>query len=152
MALVDDNDWQEYRDMINEFHEDAFQQDIIWKKEVTSRDYNGEDSNIRYESKTLKGLAHYNYFRAWPLNQATEAGEIDKESVLVYFNLKYLEGEGLLNQHGQFEFDPVSDRFEINGVGYKNKGESQAGQVSTDPILTFIILKREETNTGSHKY
>lgn len=151
MAHLTPEQWQAYRDTINEWHEDAFQQPIIWRREVVTQDRYGEDYNKRTEDVEIKGLVLSNYVRSWPMSNMNHIGELDKESVLVYFNLKYLRELGYLNEHDQFIYNSALDRFIINGMMYRSSGDSQAAQASDYPLLYFIILKREETSTGKQR-
>ena len=145
--------WKKYIDLMNDWHDDTFQQTVEWRKSLTLSK-NGEDNNWgRHDSVILKGLIHYNYFRSWPMSQSTDTGEIDKENCMIYFNLKYMRDQGLLTPVGdQFMFDPGVDRFIINGVMYKAMGDSQVGQAFDMPLWIFIICKREETETGQKIY
>lgn len=152
MGQLTTEDWQAYKDVINEFHEDAFQHNMTWKKLVTNLNFHGEDGADRFEDHDLKCLVSYNYFRSWPMNKAEKTGEIDQESVLVYINLKYLDSFGFLNEHNQFEFDPVNDRFILQGLWYKTSGDAQVAQAGVDPLLHFLILKREEIQSHETKY
>ena len=152
MSNLTPADWDAHTDAINSFHDDAFQHVITWKRIITNLDENGEDGNIRYEDIELRGLMLYNYFRSWPTNKNDQAGEIDKQSCLLYLNSEYLRGLGYLNNLDQFDFLPVEDRVIINGLVYKANGESQAAQAKDKNLLHFIILKREELETGSSKY
>lgn len=145
-------DWDEYINVLNEYHQDAFQQDIIWNRKVVINDTNGEDSNERTLDIALKGLVGYNHFRSWPINKVSEAGELDKESLIVYFNLEYLNSLGYTNARGQFKFNPGTDKFTLRGVTYKPLGDSEAAQAHDKPVFCFIILKREELTTGQERY
>lgn len=148
MAFIKDKDWEKYIDTINKFQEDAFQHEIIWKRAINSvtRFNEGE---IRRETITLKGLIQYNEFRNWPITLNTDTGALDKQSVMVYFNIKYLEELGYTDQYGNLLVDHGLDDFIINGVKYKPQGDSQVSQAKDKPILTYIILKREEIDTGN---
>jgi hypothetical protein len=152
MAHLSQADWDAHKAAIDEFHEDAFQQDVIWKKSVTVLSKNGEDNNERSIDTLLKGLVLYNYFRSWAINKSDHAGEIDKQSCMLYLNNQYLEDLGHINNTGQFKFKPVEDRFLINGILYKANGESQAAQTNNKPLLHFIILKREDISSSQTKY
>lgn len=144
--------WDKYTTAINDFHDDAFQQDVILRQLITVDDIHGEDTNQRTEDFLLKGLIQYNYFRGWPINQVRDSGEIDKESCTLYLNVKYLSERSLLNPENHLLFDPALDRFLIDGIVYKAFGDSKAAQAKGSTLLIFIILKREETNTGSEVY
>lgn len=152
MAHMKQINWQEYRDIINEWQEDAFQQEVTWNRLITSLSKNGEDNNERFKDIKIKGLLQYNNFRAWPITLPTDTGEIDKESCMLYLNIKYLKDNNYTNAHNQFKFDPAMDRFTINGVKYKAMGDSQVSQAHDQPLLLFIVLKREETITSETVY
>lgn len=152
MAFISDEEWADFRQGINDFHNDVFQQEIIWKKQIVTKDYHGEDSNQRFVNVPLKGLMKYNDFRSWPLTETTDSGEIDKQSIMVYFNIKYLRDNGYTNTEGNFIFDPAMDRFIVNGVKYKAMGDSQSAQAKDQPLLIFIVLKREDIGSGINMY
>lgn len=151
MAYMTPEQWAEYEEVINNWQTDAFQQTIFLRKHVTIRDYDGEDHNQRFEDIPLKGLLQYNYFRAWPVNAIKDSGEIDKESMVVFFNIKYLKDNNLADANGQFLFDRGYDRFVLNGLVYKAMGDTQVAQSSTNPLFVFIVLKREELDTGTNQ-
>lgn len=148
MGYLTEADWSEYTSIINEFHDDAFQQDIIWKR-PTSFINKFMETKQKFIQSTLKCLVQYNSFRSWPINEQTNTGEIDKESCLVYFNMDYLRTLGFINDNNQFTFDAERDRFIIDGILYKPAGDSKAAQANNKTLFTFIILKREER--GSHE-
>jgi hypothetical protein len=152
MGHMTQADWDEYIESINEFHDDAFQQIINWKRIVTNLSENGEDDVIRTENIELKGLFLYNYFRSWPNSKPDTTGETDQESCMLILNNQYLTDLGYVNGDNQFTFKPVEDRFVLNGLTYKASGESHAAQAGSKPIIHFIILKREELNSSENKY
>lgn len=153
MKLMTDKQWKMHNDAVNNFHDDAFQQQVIWRKNVVRTNLYNEDSGQKYEDKVLLGLVQYNQFRAWPITRMTDSGEIDKQNCLLYINNKYLSENNLLNSEGQFKYDAGKDFFLINGVEYKSMGDSQAAQVqNSNPQLFFIILKREDLMTGNNTY
>lgn len=152
MYWMKPEDWQMHIDAINNWHNDAFQEDIIWHKNIVNRNYHGEDYGYNYDDITLKGLVNYNFFRTWPIDQMTDTGEIDKQSCVLMMNLKYLESRGFLNENQQFDFNPGDDKFTINGVLHVASGDSHISQAFNDPLMCFIILKREEIETGNTRY
>ena len=152
MSLMTQQNWDEYIQTMNEWQNDVFQQDITWRRVAVLASSDGEDDNIRYSDMLIKCLVQYNHFRAWPITQTTDSGEIDKESLMVYFNLNYLKELDLLNEFDQFKFKPDHDIFVLNGLTYKAFGESQVAQAKDKPLFLFIILKREELLTGQNKY
>lgn len=153
MGFLTAADWQEYKDILNEFHlDDSNLQDVVWQRLVTNLSRFGEDDNEVRTNLLIKGLVQYNYFKSWPTNQTTVSGEVDKESLMLWLNIDYLSTNGWLTSNGQFNFRPGEDRFIIRGELYKALGDSQAAQASDEPLLVFIILKREETETGDLVY
>ena len=153
MGFVSAADWQEYKDVINEFNlDDSNLQDIVWQRLGTNLSRWGEDDNEVRTNQIIKGLVQYNYFKSWPTNQTTVSGEIDKESLLIWLNIKYLTDNGWMTTAGQFIFRSGEDRFIIRGEVYKALGDSQAAQASDEPLEVFIVLKREETETADLVY
>ena len=152
MKLMKQTDWDKYTKSINDWQEDAFQQKLIWRRFITYQNKHGEDGEPLFEDIELKGLLHYNYFRAWPVTQATTTGEIDKESCLLYLNRKYLQELGYITNQETLDYDPAMDRFILDGIEHKSTGESQAGQAYDTTLFYFLILKREETPTGKNRY
>jgi len=112
----------------------------------------GEDILLKPKSSKLLGLIQYNDYRSWPSTKTTDSGEIDKQNLLLYLNIKYLSDNGFANSDGFLNFDPGADRFIIKGITYKALGESQTAQASEEPLLQFIILKREEIDTVEDQY
>lgn len=152
MSLMTPEQWAMHIDVVNTFHEDAFQEEILWMRTATNRSYHGEDNNHREEGIPLKTLVMYNYFRSWPIDQATDSGEIDKQSCMAMFNLKWLGEQGHLNEFGQFDINQGDDKFILNGLVYVPSGDSQISQAKDNPLMTFIVLKREEIPTGNTRY
>ena len=152
MKLMTPEQWAMHINAVNDFHEDAFQEEITWMSTATNRSYHGEDSNHREIAIQLKCLVLYNYFRSWPIDQATDSGEIDKQSCMAIFNIKYLQELGYLNEFGQFDINQGDDKFILNGLVYVPSGDSQVSQAYNNPLMTFIVLKREEINTGDQRY
>lgn len=151
--FIDDTEWAEYEDDINDFHNDAFQQSLIWHRTLLRLDVNGNDSNPTTKVPiTLKCLIQYNHFRSWPISKESIPGQIDAESVLVFINVEYLKREGFTNIHNQFKYDPGLDRFEIDGIMYVDKGNSKTAQTKDKTLLHFLVLKREEIETGNNMY
>jgi len=152
MSFLTPEEWVEYETVINDFHDDAFQEDIHWLTLVNKVNPFGEDGDEKVQDVPLKGLISYNYFRSWPMNKGTTTGEIDKESCMMYLNNQYLSDNGYLNANGQFKFNPGLDRFAIRGITYKATGDAQISQANGKPLLHFVILKREEIPTGNSVY
>lgn len=149
------NEWDAYKEVINNFHADAFQEDIVWIK--TNEQWvteHGEDDGSEPDPVeiNLKGLIQYNDYRSWPTTNPTRSGERDLQNLLVFFNTKYLTDAGHTNADSFFDFDPGHDRFRIRGKVYKAMGESHTAQASEEPLLQFVILEREETPSEEDIY
>ena len=151
MAFIDPSTWDTYKGVINEFHEDANQQEVIWRRITSNRSRYQEGTNTT-EDITILALVQYNYFRSWPINRVKEAGELDQESMMLFLNVQYLRDQGHMTADDQFNFNPSEDRFIIEGVVYKPTGDTKVAQASDDPLMLTIILKREETSTGDNIY
>lgn len=151
--LITDEEWAQYGEDINNFmNVDAGNQEIIWLRNVRSTGRMGDDSKPDYREIPLKGVFQYNEFRSWPINTDTVTGEIDKESVLCFLNNEYLRQQGYLNEHGQFKFKPSVDKFILNGVRYKSKGDSQTAQAQTNPLLYFMVLTKDYVESENTRY
>lgn len=149
---IPQNTWDQYKEIINNFHEDAFKEEIIWERHINVLSEHGEDGSNTSQLITLEGLVGYNDFRNWPINVHTTSGETDKQNLQLWLNLKYLEGLGYTNEHNLFQFNPGLDYFHIRGQKYKSSGESGSAQAQGTPLLFFIILKREEIATSDNPY
>lgn len=154
MAFLSNAQWQLYRDIINEFHEDANQESVIWKRHDNVLQRYGEDKlgGPVYTDTPILALVQDNFFRSWPISDATVSGKIDKESIMLYLNTQYLSDNGWTNANDQFKFDPGKDYFVVNGLTYKCFGEIQTAQAKDKTLFTLVILKREELATSTEKY
>ena len=151
MANLSSLDWQKYKDAINSAHTDFNQEDITWKRSTVFMDRFGEDPSGTgevFQDVTLKVLIQSNYFRSWPVTSTSESGELDKESLVVILNYKYLKDNGYTTAENYFDFKPDLDRFIIKGRAYKSFGDLDASYANDEPLLFYLILKREKTDTG----
>lgn len=148
MAFISNEEWAEYEKTINDFHDDAFQQELKWIRNILPVNIHGEDTESRYlPPVTLRCLIQFNHFRSWPINKESEAGQIDSESMLVFINIAYLKNLGYTDANDNWLYDPGLDRFEVDGVVYVDKGNSKTAQAKDKALLHFMVLKREELNT-----
>lgn len=149
MAIIGSKSWSRYRNIINLFHNDAFQNELHWFKYLYSLDRFGEDTkqNSEYEERLVKCLVQYDTIKNWPTNHETTTGDIDKESIVVYINLKYLQKMGwvIMDNRGTImDIDGVKDYFILDGIKYRPSGDKPCAQAHDKPLLYRIILKREE--------
>jgi hypothetical protein len=146
--------WATYKNIINSAHDMFNQDEIIWFKTRHNLQRFGEDDKSlkHYDQIPLKVLIGYNVYRSWPMTKETESGSIDKESILLIINKKYLNDLGYINANGNFDFSPGDDYFTHQGQKLRASGETPAAQANDEPLLVYIILKRMETNTGSNKF
>lgn len=153
MSFLTPEEWADYELTINDFSQEAFNQDMTWLRCVRALSKDGSDDSPMYTEVNLKCLVQYNFFRSWPINLNTTTGQVDGESAMVLLNNKYLNDNGYLNEHGQFKMRPSLDKFIINGLRYVNKGDSQASQTnSSNPLLHFLILLRDYTEEPDNRY
>lgn len=99
---------------------------------------------------SVEVLLNYNYMRTWPITQTSASGEIDKQSVQIFFNKVYLREQGLLTLNNNLDYDPSMDRFMIDGIIYKAVGDTPASQAPDDDIHYLVIVKREENATTQY--
>lgn len=151
MAHMTQAEWDLHKSIINEYQDDAFQEDITWLSSAKVVNRWGEEQQ-NFLSINILGLIQYNQFRSWPINKDKITGQIDDESCLLYLNIKYLRDNGYTNENDQFIFNPGLDKFIVNGVKYSPKGDSQTAQAKDTVLLHFIVLKRDEINTGNNIY
>jgi len=146
--------WQTYKDTINSVH-DSFNQEVVtWRTLNFGLQRYGEDDkdNVNTTDIGLRCLIAYNIFRTFPMSKETIAGQLDAESMTMILNKKYLSDAGYLSSDGNFQFDPAMDKFFFQGQEYRGSGETPVAQAGDEPLLIYIILKREETQTGATKY
>lgn len=142
--FVTAQEWIDYELAVNSFmKEDAANQVITWFKCVRGLSEKGSDEKPLYKELELQGLIQYNEFRSWPINADTTTGEVDKESILVFLNNDYLRDNNYLSTKGQFKFKPSLDKFEVNGLRYKSKGDSQTAQSHNGTLMHFMVLLRD---------
>lgn len=154
MDLVGAAEWAIYKDLIGvQAHDTFFQETVIWRRFDYGLDQYGEDNlNVQFTDIPLKCLFSYNYFRQWQIDQSTPSGEIDKQSEAVIFSLAYLKAQtapAILDANNFWDYELIKDRFIHRGLVYIIKGDTFISQGPDEPLLFMIILKREETDTGS---
>lgn len=153
MELLTDADWAAYRQLIKDASDTFGQQTIIWNSVTKRLAFSGDERNPDEITQiSLPCLVQYNVFKLWPNSKETDTGELDKESVAVIFNRDYLNDMHYLNAHGNFEYNPDTDFFTLNGEKYYAAGDTHAGQAHDTPLHVYLILKRTPTRTGERVY
>lgn len=143
--LIPQNAWNRYKNIINEFHNSANQDDLQWYSQPSGIPVAGEE--VEGEPKlnaTLKVLFYYNYFRTWPITDYTIQGEVDKESSVALININYLKSLNLADANGRLIYDEAKDFFVHRGEKFEASGDSFLAQAHGEPLLYMIILKRLE--------
>ena len=148
--LIGSLNWTSYQNLIgNDAFDTFFQKDLIWKRANPFLDSNGEDEIGRtFTDITLKCLVDYNDFRTWPINRNSETGELDKQTMVILFSIKYLEGLGYMNANGNLDYSVGEDRFTLDGILYKSMGDTNTAQAQDIPLLAQLVLEREVTDTS----
>lgn len=150
MSLINAITWDKYKDIINQAHDTFNQHTIVWKRSLGGLDRNGEDNlSERFENIELKGLIDYNYIRKWPITNVTTTGELDRQTMVLILNIKYLSDNGWLNVNNNFNFNFTSDRFIDQGITYKAFGDTPLSQAYDNPLHIMLVLQRDEIITGN---
>ena len=152
--MISTSQWQVYKNVINKVHGSLNNDTITWHRYVRSFQRYGEDTKIHehFVDTALKCLIMYNAFRAWPMTKETSSGAIDKESIVLILNKKYIKDLGYLNSDNFFSMTPGKDKFTHRGIAYRASGETEISQAGNDPLMFYIILRREDSITGEDKY
>lgn len=141
---ISDAEWARFSNIINEFHNDAFQDEVIWSRPIETVPRAGEDPKNDYTHTILKGLFYYNYFRTWPITEYTINGEFDKQSEVLLLNVEYLKELNLVDNQLRLIYTPYADVFEHRGQKYEATGDSFIAQAKGTPLLFMLILKRRD--------
>ena len=152
--MISTAQWQTYKNIINKAH-DSFNKDTItWHRYIRGFQRYGEDTKASedYTHITLNCLIAYNFFNRGPLTKETTSGALDKQNIVLMLNKKYLEDLGYLNSEGFFDMDPGKDKFTHRALPYRAAGETEVAQAGDDPLMFYIVLRREEIVTGDAKY
>lgn len=152
--MINSAQWQVYKNVINKAHDSFNQDSITWHRHSRGLQRYGEDTkaNENYDHITLECLIGYNIFRTWPMTKETTSGALDGENIVLMLNKKYLEDLGYLNSNEFFGMDPGKDKFTHRGINYRAAGETEVAQAGDEPLMFYVVLKREETETGEVKY
>jgi hypothetical protein len=148
MTFLTTKQWTAFNRVHRQWFDDVAGSEIIWKKVITNVDRWGEGEAELYEEITLRAIISYNDFRTWPINIGNIEGTIDKESIYLLINKPYLDELGYINENGNFDIDPVLDRFLVNGQHYYPVGDTGVAQIYNTVGYFMIILSREPLNTG----
>ena len=136
--------WDKYKRVVQDFMDiDAGRQVIYWYRHVDMQLPFGEDLGDIYIDNEIEALCYYNAFRNWPINRATNTGELDEENLSLYVSAQYLYQHHYTNSAGYWDINPSEDRFLINGILYKPSGDTQVAQAKDIPIAFILILKRD---------
>ena len=140
-----------FRQAINDASDTFNKQLIEWKHLTKKLDYFGDDrpGNTTFTTVTLLVLVQYNAWNVLPVDRINNDGITDRETIVLIFNKDYLRALGYIDINtNSFNFDPSNDRFILNGIVYKNMGDTPAAQGFDDALLQYIICSRDEKETG----
>lgn len=150
--MVTDGQWEVYKNLINGVASSFNKEVVEWGRAEFKKDPYGESTEQGFTFVNLEALLGFNTFRTWPITDHTEAGELDNQNMFMMLNRKYLSDNGWLTPQGYFNFDPASDIFKHRGIQYKSDGDTLASQAKDDPLHLYLILVRQEINTGTDQY
>lgn len=144
MAYIPKSVWAKYKNIINRFHEDAFNDILTWSPIQETIPVFGEDEAHLGASINIKCLFLYNYFRTWPIIGYTITGEVDKQSCVAIMNIANLKAEypHLISSDNKLVYKPDKDLFIHRGDTYIATGDTFIAQADDEPLLFMIILKR----------
>lgn len=145
--LVGQANWDKFRALQRDAHDTFAQKSMFWYRSISSLDRFGEDNVNDAPPVELKVLCNYNYMRSWPITIGTDAGKLDRSSIQILINKDYLRELGYLNADGYFDFERNEDTFKIDGIIYRDAGDTAVSQAKDDDLWFAIILRREETST-----
>lgn len=140
--------WYKFKSTHLDFFKNIAGRDIVWRRLNLNLDRWGEGDQKKFVEIKLKAILGYNDFRTWPTNQSTATGILDKSSMYILLNREYLKSKGYINNNGNFDFDPINDRFIIDGIEYRPDGDTNIGLAYDDSLYYMIILSREVIKTG----
>lgn len=141
--------WAGFEAMIDAAAANWFKQPVIWQRQIANIHEFGEDGTPVTENINLECLAFYNEFRTWPITDYTDTGEIDKQSLVLMFNLNTLADLGYTNSEGSWDFKPEVDRFIFQGISLKCAGWTNLAQTSNKPLLVQLVFQREILSAGA---
>lgn len=144
MGLIPANAWTRYKNIINNFHDDANKDQLSWLPEQDFIPLHGEDQGVLGDPIILDCLFSYNFFRTWPVVGYTINGEVDKQSCVAIINVEYLKREhpSRINNYNRLIYKPDHDIFQHRGDTYTATGDTFISQANNEPLLFMLILKR----------
>lgn len=152
--LITTAGWDMFNQAINDAG-DTFNKTIItWRKFTYFLNEFNEDNVGNFEDLEIPVLVSDNFFHTWPITAHSATGELDKETMVIILNRKQMDDLGYINAYGNFDFKPDMDRFVLKGIVYKCEGWTDMSSSDVagtgENLLIMIILKREETSTGTN--
>jgi len=148
MSFITQEQWSKFNQIQRQYYEDIAGISVIWRTVIKNVDRWAEGESEETVDIPVKAIVSFNDFRTWPTNRPTESGTLDKENLYLLLNKLYLGENSWLNNNGYFNFDPVMDRFIVDGILYKPDGDTQVSQIYDTVGYIMVILSREPTQTG----
>jgi len=147
--------WQQYKNIINGFLNEASKEKLIWWRRKKTFDRFAEGGSVsyidneNYEKVELEVLMQYNFFRTWPNNKQTNTGTEDNTNMVAIINVQYLKDQGYWDiENNYFDFDAGYDKFELDGFTLLPYGDSKVAQAGDDALVFYLILTRDKQPTG----
>lgn len=151
MGLIPTLAWDNFKKLQNQSHDDYMNGQLIWLRCKKFLGEFNEDYNFYngYDSIELPVLYNFNYERTWPITQHTETGDIDRQSIQLFFSKAQLTTLGYINSNGNFDYDPGKDKFIIKGTVYHNEGDTPASPIPTaDELLITLVVRPDSKATN----
>ena len=141
--------WAKFKSVHLDFFKAIAGRPVIWRRLNMNYDRWGEGNKKKFEEIQLMGILGYNDFKTWPINRNTDTGALDKSSMYILFNRQDLKQKGFINKNGNFDFDPINDRFIVDGMEHRPDGDTNIALAYDDPVYYMVILSREVIKTGN---
>lgn len=142
--------WAKFKSIHLDFFKNIAGRKILWKRMSTNWDRFGEGDSKIFKDIELLAIIGYNDFKTWPTSIMTETGILENSSMYILLNREYLKKRKLINSNGNFDFDPINDRFIIDGIIYRPSGDTNISLAYNDPMYYMVILTRETIKTGNN--
>lgn len=142
--------WSKFKSFHLDFFRGIAGRPITWRRLNMNYDRFGEGDNKRFTDISLMAVIGYNDFRTWPSTLNTDTGILDKGSMYLLFNREDLKLKGYINNNGNLDFDPINDRFIVDGIEYRPDGDTNIALAFNDPMYYMVIISREVIRTGTN--
>lgn len=146
--MITEKEWGQFNAAMNIAFESFANKTITWRRSPFKiNEFMEDEEPEQFNDVELNVLCNYNYMRTWPINQMTETGALDAQSIQVYIPLVHFAANDL-NTDGM----PIinhADLFIVDGMTYHYMGDTPVSQAQNGKDLFFaMVLKRYRKETA----